>query len=325
MQGRSLSPRNQEEELSLSVLGSSCPPSVLCADFAAKHPNVASSNRANYSRTPSRSAVEESLSEQEEDDPEEYEEENRSQAKYDKLEKSDTSVAEQIDRPNCHRIAIPRIIEICDTEKPGVGIQTDEDIPYVDDLDTAETVFSSIDRARTKESSGKQSANGRNKFERMASRASFIIDSAFWVQRLNSKASNGSDRLDSSRSNSPDGQAKRATVFRRASRFKSVGKLRGLDGPPRMSSKDRKLLKMILVIFSSFLLCYLPITVTKTFKGSIDWRGLNIAGYILIYLTTCINPVVYVVMSSEYRSAYKNLLLCRNDFEMRRAIRKPRG
>ena len=28
---------------------------------------------------------------------------------------------------------------------------------------------------------------------------------------------------------------------------------------------------------------------------------LSILGYILIYLTTCINPIIYVLMSSEYR------------------------
>jgi lipid II:glycine glycyltransferase (peptidoglycan interpeptide bridge formation enzyme) len=68
---------------------------------------------------------------------------------------------------------------------------------------------------------------------------------------------------------------------------------------------------MILVIFASFVICYLPITVSKTFKDTIDIHELNIAGYVLIYLTTCINPIIYVVMSSEYRQAYKNLLMCR--------------
>lgn len=81
--------------------------------------------------------------------------------------------------------------------------------------------------------------------------------------------------------------------------------------PGKMTSKDKKLLKMILVIFISFLVCYLPITITKLFRDVMDIRTLNIAGYILIYLTTCINPIIYVVMSSEYRQAYKNLLMCR--------------
>lgn len=80
--------------------------------------------------------------------------------------------------------------------------------------------------------------------------------------------------------------------------------------PGKMSSKDKKLLKMILVIFISFLVCYMPITINKIFKF-MDFHVLNIAGYILIYLTTCINPIIYVVMSSEYRQAYKNLMMCK--------------
>lgn len=111
-----------------------------------------------------------------------------------------------------------------------------------------------------------------------------------------------------------------ANVFRRESKIKSNASPQhqstfagsaGLSAPGKMTAKDKKLLKMILVIFASFVVCYLPITVSKTFQDTIDIHGLNIAGYILIYLTTCINPIIYVVMSSEYRQAYKNLLMCR--------------
>ncbi|XP_046383811.1 G-protein coupled receptor moody [Ischnura elegans] len=84
--------------------------------------------------------------------------------------------------------------------------------------------------------------------------------------------------------------------------------------PGKMTAKDRRLLKMILVIFASFVICYLPITITKTFR-SFDMPVLNIFGYIFIYLTTCINPIIYVVMSSEYRQAYKNLLMCRKEWD----------
>lgn len=81
--------------------------------------------------------------------------------------------------------------------------------------------------------------------------------------------------------------------------------------PGRMSNKDRRLLKMILVILTSFIACYLPITLSKVFRSIQDNSYLNIMGYLLIYLTTCINPIIYVVMSSEYRQAYWNLLMCR--------------
>lgn len=77
-----------------------------------------------------------------------------------------------------------------------------------------------------------------------------------------------------------------------------------------LSPKDRRLLKMILVIFLSFVACYLPITLVKTFSKDDD-PVLNILGLLLIYLTTCINPIIYVVMSSEYRQAYLGLLSCR--------------
>ncbi|XP_069673766.1 G-protein coupled receptor moody [Periplaneta americana] len=110
-----------------------------------------------------------------------------------------------------------------------------------------------------------------------------------------------------------------ANVFRRGSQMKCASPRRhstfttssAMATPGKMTAKDKKLLKMILVIFASFVICYLPITVSKTFRDTIDIHGLNIAGYILIYLTTCINPIIYVVMSSEYRQAYKNLLMCR--------------
>lgn len=105
-----------------------------------------------------------------------------------------------------------------------------------------------------------------------------------------------------------------ASVFRKSSNLKSSPRRTSSNVPPtpgKMTPKDTKLLKMILVIFASFLTCYLPITISKTFRDYMESKILNIAGYILIYLTTCINPIIYVVMSSEYRQAYKNLLMCR--------------
>lgn len=144
----------------------------------------------------------------------------------------------------------------------------------------------------------KSSGNPCGQLKRLTGRASFMVETS--LQRI----------ADSERSDSrPPERPYAKKIFRRQSKFKSVGRTR--EYAPRMSAKDRKLLQMILVIFASFLVCYLPITVTKLFQSAIDWRGLNIAGYILIYLTTCINPVIYVVMSSEYRSAYKYVLLCK--------------
>lgn len=79
----------------------------------------------------------------------------------------------------------------------------------------------------------------------------------------------------------------------------------------RMSSKDRRLLKMILVIFISFMACYLPITLSKVLQSISGINFFFIISYVLVYCTTCMNPIIYVVMSSEYRQAYKDLLMCR--------------
>ncbi|CAB3379957.1 G-protein coupled receptor moody [Cloeon dipterum] len=107
-----------------------------------------------------------------------------------------------------------------------------------------------------------------------------------------------------------------ASVLRRSRRRRRTSATTSTAPPQpgKMTAKDKKLLKMILVIFVCFLVCYLPITLTKTFKAS-ELRDLNLLSYMLIYLTTCTNPVIYVVMSSEYRQAYKNLLMCRRGAE----------
>ncbi|KAH8387278.1 hypothetical protein KR093_006047 [Drosophila rubida] len=98
----------------------------------------------------------------------------------------------------------------------------------------------------------------------------------------------------------------------RKSHYASMGNTSNASSiyPGRMSAKDRRLLKMILVIFVWFVICYLPITVSKIWKSANQVHVFNIMGYLLIYLSTCLNPLIYVLMSSEYRRAYWNLLRC---------------
>ncbi|XP_026731184.1 G-protein coupled receptor moody-like [Trichoplusia ni] len=81
---------------------------------------------------------------------------------------------------------------------------------------------------------------------------------------------------------------------------------------PRLpTKKDKKLLTMIVAIMVSFCICHLPITLAKTiFLEYTSHPVANVVGYALIYITTCVNPVIYVVLSSEYRQAYKNLIKC---------------
>lgn len=72
-----------------------------------------------------------------------------------------------------------------------------------------------------------------------------------------------------------------------------------------------RITKMVLAIFLSFVTCYLPITVAKIADNDVSYPVLHIIGYILLYLSACINPIIYVIMNKQYRQAYKTVILCR--------------
>ncbi|ODN01812.1 G-protein coupled receptor moody [Orchesella cincta] len=108
------------------------------------------------------------------------------------------------------------------------------------------------------------------------------------------------------------GNVNHTTILRRSSARPSIAVIHQRG---KMTNKDRKLLWMILVIFGAFVVCYLPITIFKAVVKHTNSTW-NIFGYLLIYMTTCINPLVYVLMSSDYRQAYTNLFLCRKDWNL---------
>lgn len=72
-----------------------------------------------------------------------------------------------------------------------------------------------------------------------------------------------------------------------------------------------RITKMVLAIFLSFVMCYLPITVTKVADKDVKYPGFHIFGYVMLYLSSCINPIIYVIMNKQYRQAYKTVLLCK--------------
>lgn len=79
----------------------------------------------------------------------------------------------------------------------------------------------------------------------------------------------------------------------------------------KQKRNEWRITKMVLVIFLSFLVCYLPITITKVVDKDVNWPELHLVGYIMIYLSSCINPLIYVCMNKQYRKAYKTVLLCK--------------
>lgn len=69
-----------------------------------------------------------------------------------------------------------------------------------------------------------------------------------------------------------------------------------------------RITKMVLAIFLSFVVCYLPITIVKIADKDVKYPGFHIVGYLLLYASACLNPIIYVIMNAQYRAAYAGVL-----------------
>ncbi|KAH8345139.1 hypothetical protein KR059_006788, partial [Drosophila kikkawai] len=78
----------------------------------------------------------------------------------------------------------------------------------------------------------------------------------------------------------------------------------------RAKRNEWRITKMVLAIFLSFVVCYLPITIVKVADKDVEHPSLHICSYILLYLSACINPIIYVIMNKQYRKAYKTVVFC---------------
>ncbi|KAK8783234.1 G-protein coupled receptor moody-like [Amblyomma americanum] len=78
----------------------------------------------------------------------------------------------------------------------------------------------------------------------------------------------------------------------------------------RRIAKDWRLLKTVFVIFVAFTLCYLPLLTLKAFRLLDNYPGVQVFAYLTFYFSGCVNPVIYICMSREYRQAYKELWPC---------------
>ncbi|XP_025191881.1 G-protein coupled receptor moody isoform X2 [Melanaphis sacchari] len=76
----------------------------------------------------------------------------------------------------------------------------------------------------------------------------------------------------------------------------------------RRKLSEWRITKMVLAIFLSFVLCYLPITITKTLDPSVQYPAVLLIAYIMIYASACFNPIIYVIMNKQYRKAFKSVL-----------------
>lgn len=73
--------------------------------------------------------------------------------------------------------------------------------------------------------------------------------------------------------------------------------------------KDKKLRTMTIAIMICFCVNHLPMMIIKTLISERSaYPTLVFMSYLLMSSATCLNPIIYVAMSSEYREAYKNFI-----------------
>lgn len=120
----------------------------------------------------------------------------------------------------------------------------------------------------------------------------------------NVETGNGQSRVSSADSSSFSTDVKHESVQKQTTtRIKDQREVRA-------KRNEWRITKMVLAIFLSFVICYLPITIAKVADQDVEHPNFHILSYIMLYLSACINPIIYVIMNKQYRKAYKTVIMC---------------
>lgn len=68
----------------------------------------------------------------------------------------------------------------------------------------------------------------------------------------------------------------------------------------------RKIIKLLITVTVSFFVCFLPFVVVSAIRIS-TYSVLYQVSYFLVYCSCCVNPVVYIFQSENYRTGLKDL------------------
>ncbi|XP_022902766.1 protein trapped in endoderm-1-like isoform X2 [Onthophagus taurus] len=83
------------------------------------------------------------------------------------------------------------------------------------------------------------------------------------------------------------------------------------SNPKERSSKrerdDRRLTKLMLLIFACFLFCFLPLMCVNVFDDDTTIPTLHVCASILAWASSVVNPIIYVASNKQYRLAYAKL------------------
>ena len=73
--------------------------------------------------------------------------------------------------------------------------------------------------------------------------------------------------------------------------------------------EDLGLTKMMLTIFVSFLVCFLPLMLVNVIDDDVDVPTLHVIASVLAWMSATINPFIYAFKNRQYQQAFKKVQL----------------
>jgi len=74
--------------------------------------------------------------------------------------------------------------------------------------------------------------------------------------------------------------------------------------------EDLRLTKMMLTIFISFLVCFLPLMLVNVIDDDVNVPALHVIASVLAWMSATINPFIYAFKNRQYQQAFKKFLFC---------------
>lgn len=71
--------------------------------------------------------------------------------------------------------------------------------------------------------------------------------------------------------------------------------------------EDRRLTKLMLIIFICFVVCFLPLMLVNVCDKDVRYPTVHVIASILAWFSSVINPFIYAASNRQYRQAYRKL------------------
>lgn len=91
----------------------------------------------------------------------------------------------------------------------------------------------------------------------------------------------------------------------------------GAAGSGRSIRGKKRVTRMVVVVVGVFAVCWLPIQVVLVLKSLKLYPitdlsiAIQITAHVLGYMNSCVNPLIYSVLSENFRKAFRKAIACR--------------